>query len=150
MELKSAEVLKVKELEFPLDRLYYRGKKAHLWVKVKDGIAEVGMDAFLLHSTGYLNYISVGGSEVKQGDGIGNFESAKFVSRIFSPLSGRILEVNEEALNNPRQINSSPYTTWLFRIEPSNPEELEGSDFISSSDELKEWIEAELRELEEE
>ncbi|GCC11766.1 glycine cleavage system H protein [archaeon] len=147
MELKSADVLKVRELEFPLDRFYYRGKKSHLWVKRRDGITEVGMDAFLVHSTGYLNYISINTGEVKQGKGVGNFESAKFVSRIFSPINGKIIEVNQKALDNPRQINASPYTTWLFKIEPSNPQELEGDDFISSSIELKEWIEADLIEL---
>jgi len=147
---ESREVLKVKGMEFPLDRLYYVSKGSHLWVRAGDGRARVGMDSFLLNTIGYLNYISISAGDYLQGEVIGNYESAKFVSRVHTPLSGRITRVNEEALENPRSINDDPYGTWLLEMELSSEEELEGEDFISDSQGLRAGVEKELEELDEE
>lgn len=147
---EAGELLKLKDLEFPMDRLYYLEGRSYLWVKVKNGRARVGMSALLLQSVGYLNYITINEGEVEKGDAVGNYESAKFVSRLRTPVSGRITGVNHEALSNPRVVNSSPHDTWLFEVELSSKEELQDKSFIAEAGKLRARVEEELEKLEEE
>lgn len=148
MELKAKHVLKVGEYEFPLDRLYYREKNAHVWVK-KDGDAVlIGIDAFLAENAGYLNYISITADRLKKGEAFANIESAKFVSKLYSPIDGEVLEVNEEVIQNPRLINDSPYEAWILRAKAVG--EIYHEDLLGEQHSLAAWIREEIARLEEE
>ena len=83
------------------------------------------------------------GTQVAQFKKMGEVESVKAVSDLFSPASGKILEVNQKAVDEPRLVNEDPYGAgWLVRLELSNPSEL---DALMNSDEYDKY-EAELSE----
>ncbi len=145
--LAQREVLQVRNLEFPLDRYYH--KKYQTWVKVEGSTARVGFSSLLLESAGLLNYLNIKAERAKKGEPVGSFESAKFVSRIFAPVSGKI-SVNEDVISNPRLVNDNPYENWIFEIKIENPEELNSKELLNTASEIKEWAEAELKALEEE
>ena len=102
--------------------IYYT--KEHEWAKkLDDGMVAVGIDDFAqaaLHEIVYVELPEMD-SEVSQGQAIGAVESVKAVSDMYSPVSGKIVEVNEALLDAPEQINNDPYGEgWIAKIEPSN------------------------------
>jgi glycine cleavage system H protein len=145
MAVRSVSVGKMR---FPLDRRYYKGRGAHIWLLAdKDGTVKLGMDSFLTENAGFLNYIQLDKKlSVRKGSSMGSFESAKFVSRIYSPVSGKVVGVNNEILKNPRMINRDPYKSWIVSIKPGNLErDLLSKDILNSPAAIKEWIREELR-----
>jgi glycine cleavage system H protein len=100
----------------------------HEWVFVDGEIASIGISEFAADSLGELTYVELPdvGSKVHQMDPIGTVESRKGVEELFSPLSGEVLEVNEEAVQNPELINKSPFDEgWLLKIRMSDAGELD-------------------------
>jgi len=84
---------------------------------------------------------------VNQGEPIGSVESVKATSDIFSPVSGKVVEVNDTLINNPEAINESPYEDgWILRIEIAREPELEN---LMDPDEYRRYLE-ELEEQKEE
>lgn len=143
-----ARTIKVGKLRFPLDRRYYSRKGAHIWVRrERGGLVKIGMDSFLTENAGFLNYISIEAKgEVRQGRSLGNFESAKFVSKLYSPISGRIVSVNPEVMKDPRRINRDPYNSWIVAIKPGDlDKELSSPDLLGDEKKLRRWIEEEMR-----
>lgn len=141
-------MLKVGDMKFPLDRYYH---KTHTWLKVESLTAKVGMDSFQAENAGYLRYLTIGASEAKQGEPIGSYESSKFVSKIYSPISGRIRSVNENVLRNPRRINEDPYNSWIVEIQPDDLEnDLNSRDILKKEEDIREWIEKEVERMEDE
>ena len=100
--------------------------KEHEWAKkLGDGKVLVGIDDYAqsqLHEIVYVELPKVG-AEVNQGEAIGAVESVKAVSDTYSPVSGKVVEVNDGLVDNPEKINASPYDEgWIAKIEPSNLE----------------------------
>lgn len=148
MAVKSVSVGKMK---FPLDRRYYIRRGAHVWLLPdSDGTVKLGMDEFLAQNAGFLNYIQLDKlNSVKKGASVGSFESAKFVSRIYSPVGGRVVGINDEIVKNPRRINRDPYKSWIISIKPENLErDLLSKDLLSDAADIKEWIKEELKKSE--
>ena len=146
-----ARTLKVGKLKFPLDRRYYIRKGAHIWVLPgKKGTVRIGMDSFLTENAGFLNYISLDKkTSVKRGGSLGSFESAKFVSKLHSPVSGKIIGVNEPVLKDPRRINKDPYGSWIIELQASDLEkDLLSPELLEEAGDIKEWIKEELRRAE--
>lgn len=110
---------------YPDDRFYY---EQHEWLKMideKTGI--VGISYYAQDSLGDIVYLQAPetGKEVAQGEEVAEIESVKAVSTIYSPVSGKIVEVNEEVINSPEIINQDPYEKgWIYKIEITNPDEL--------------------------
>lgn len=102
--------------------------KDHEWVKIDGNVCTVGITDFAQSELGdiiYLDMTSDAGSEVKQGETIGSIEAVKTVSEIYSPISGKVIEINNGINNNPSIVNTDPYETgWIIKIEPSNQDEL--------------------------
>ncbi len=102
--------------------------KAHEWVKMEDNICIVGITDYAQSELGdiiYLDITSDVGSEVKQGDTVGSIEAVKTVSEIYSPVSGKIIEINTGINDNPSIVNTDPYEGgWIVKIEPTNKDEL--------------------------
>lgn len=115
--------------------------KDHEWVKVEDNVCIVGITDYAQGELGdiiYLDITSETGSSVKQGDTIGSIEAVKTVSEIFSPISGKILEINNAVNDNPSIVNTEPYEGgWIVKIEPANQDELSN---LLNSDSYKELI----------
>lgn len=107
-----------------LENLQYT--KSHEWVKIEDDKALVGITDYAQDSLGSIVYLEVPevGAEIKQGTECGTIESVKAAGELIAPLSGTVLEVNEEVVNNPELLNEDPYQHWLIRIKINNNEEL--------------------------
>lgn len=93
--------------------------KTHEWVKDEDGVCVIGLTDYAQDALGdivFVNLPSVG-DEVKASQAFGDVESVKAVSDVFSPVTGTVVEVNEEVLDNPALVNEDCYATWLIKVE---------------------------------
>lgn len=137
-------------MNFPLDRVYYTKDGSHIWLKQEGDLIRIGLDAFLVDYAGYLTFLTVKEKQVRVGESIGSFESAKFVSRLYSPVDGEIVAVNDEVINNPRKINEDPYNSWILAVKP-DPSVLEGeSEYLLNTEEaILNWISEEIKKVEE-
>jgi glycine cleavage system H protein len=104
--------------------LYYT--KDHEWVKVlEDGTVLVGISDYAQKELGDLAYVELPevGTEVNKGDVLCEIESVKAVSEVYAPVSGEVIEVNEELEDSPELLNEDPYEHWIAKLKPSNLEE---------------------------
>ncbi|MFN2586559.1 MAG: glycine cleavage system protein GcvH [Actinomycetota bacterium] len=109
--------------DVPADRQY---TKDHEWAREQDGRIVVGITHYAQDQLGDVVFVGLPepGSEVTAGEPLGEVESTKSVSDVYSPVSGRVLEKNVEVEQNPELINSDPYGGgWLVTIEPSGDTE---------------------------
>jgi glycine cleavage system H protein len=115
-----------------LEGLFYA--KSHEWCKIEDGVATFGISDYAQDSLGAIVYVDAGvvGEKVKQGVSFGAVESVKAASDIIAPLSGEIIEVNEEIVDDPEKINKDPYSHWLIKVLVNNESEV-GNLLNSSS-----------------
>lgn len=100
----------------------------HEWArKEADGTVSVGITHHAQDMLGDLVFVENPqvGREVKKGEECGVVESVKAASDIYSPLTGKIVAVNEELADAPERINEGAYDAWMFRLQPDQPEELD-------------------------
>ena len=113
-------------MAIPNDRRY---SKEHEWALLEDaGTVLVGISEFAQAELGDVVYVELPktGERVKAGGQIGEIESVKAVSDLFSPVSGEVVEVNDAVKQKPELVNDSPYENgWLLRIKPDDPAELD-------------------------
>lgn len=132
---------------FP-DELYYH--KEHAWVKVEsDGTVRVGMNDFYQKSAGDTTYIDLPfeGDEVTQGETCGKIQSAKWVGKFVSPVSGEITKVNTGLEDDCTLINKSPYENgWIMVVKPSTFDEELQQLFHGTA--VESWIKKEIQDAE--
>lgn len=112
-------------MDFPQDLKY---TKEHEWVRVEGNIAIVGITDFAQGELGDIVYVEVEteGESLDKDDVFGSIEAVKTVSDLYMPLSGEIIEFNDELESTPETVNDDPYgAAWIIKIEMSNPSELE-------------------------
>ena len=100
----------------------------HEWVRVKDSVATIGITDYAQGELGDLVFIELPslGDEAEQSESLGTIEAVKAVSDLFSPVSGKVLEVNENLADDPETVNRDPYGDgWIVKIELSDPSELD-------------------------
>ena len=104
-----------------------RYTKTHEWVRVEDGRAYVGITDFAQEHLGDIVYVELPevGSEVEAGDAFCSVESVKAASDVYSPVSGKVIEVNESLEDEPELLNQDPYENWIAVIEMSDPGEVD-------------------------
>jgi glycine cleavage system H protein len=104
--------------------------ESHEWVDADtEGNARIGISDHAQEALGDLVFVELPtvGDEISQGDPCAVVESVKAASDIITPVSGKIIAVNEDLDGDPAIINSDPYNDgWLFELELSDTEELEG------------------------
>lgn len=103
-------------MNYPVELQY---TKSHEWVKTEGDVTIVGISDFAQDALGdvvFVNLPSVG-DEVTAEEAFGDVESVKAVSDLVSPVTGVVLEVNEELLDHPELLNSDPYSNWLIKVE---------------------------------
>ncbi len=126
----------------------YKYTQEHEWIcPESEDKGKMGLTDYAQSQLGDLVFFDLPASEtqVKQLEKIGEIESVKAVSDLFSPVSGRVLEVNQAAIDEPQLANQDPYGAgWLVRLELSQPSEL---DALMISDEYDKFV-AELSEEE--
>ena len=99
-----------------------RYSEEHEWLDVEQSPAKVGVSAVAADALGDVVYLDLPevGSEVTAGTTCGEIESTKSVSDLYAPVTGTIVEVNQEAIDNPALVNEDPYGAgWLFTVEVS-------------------------------
>lgn len=103
--------------------------KEHEWVELRnDNVVRVGITDFAQNSLGDIVYLSLPevGRKLTAGDTCGEVESTKSVSDIYAPVSGEVVAINGDAVNEPSVINTSPYENgWLFDVALANPSDVE-------------------------
>jgi glycine cleavage system H protein len=112
-------------MEFPEDLKY---SKEHEWVLVEDNVATVGITDYAQDQLGDIVFVEMPaiGDKVSKEDAFGVVESVKAVSDIYAPVSGKVLEVNDDLPDNPEMVNEDPYGDgWMIKIEMNDPEELQ-------------------------
>ena len=101
--------------------------REHEWVKVEDGKATIGITDFAQAELGDIVFVELPevGAEVSKDQPFGSVESVKTVSELYAPISGKVVAINEELLDNPEYVNESPYgTAWMITVEVTNDEEV--------------------------
>ena len=91
---------------------------SHEWVFAQDGIYTIGLTDFAQDALGDLVFVNLPqvGDEVTVGEAFADVESVKAVSDVFSPVTGEVVEVNEDLLDAPESINENPYDAWFVRV----------------------------------
>ena len=101
----------------------------HEWVRVEDdGTATIGVTFFAQDQLGDVVYIVLPsvGATVQKDTRMGEIESVKSVSDLFVPISGEVIEANQEVIDHPERVNEDPHGAgWMLRVRMSDPSEVE-------------------------
>jgi glycine cleavage system H protein len=92
---------------------------SHEWVSVEGDTYTIGLTDFAQDALGDLVFVNLPmeGDEVVAGEAFADVESVKAVSDVFSPVTGTVVQINEDLLDAPEAINEDPYGAWLVRVE---------------------------------
>lgn len=125
-------------MELPKDLLY---SEEHEWVKKEGNKVRVGITDFAQSELGDVVFVELPevGDEFEAEEPFGSVESVKTVSELYAPVSGKVVEINEELEDSPEYVNESPYEdAWMIIMEVSNESEL---DNLLSDEQYQEIIE---------
>jgi len=114
--------------------------KDHEWVSIDGDIATVGITHFAQKELGDIVYVEVETLDqtLDKDEVFGTVEAVKTVSDLFLPLSGEIIEFNDDLESNPESVNTDPYGAgWMIKVKIANPAEI---DSLLSSESYKELI----------
>jgi glycine cleavage system H protein len=114
--------------------------KEHEWVTTEDSVATVGISDHAQEQLGEIVYIELPavGEKISKDDPFGVVESVKAVSDIYAPVSGTVIEVNEDLPDTPEVVNEDPYGDgWLIKVRVSDPTDLED---LMDADEYAELV----------
>ncbi len=117
--------------------------KDHEWVRVEGDVAIVGITDYAQNSLGDVVYVELPkkGEEFATNESFGSVESVKAVSEVFTPVSGEVVEVNEQLNDTPEKVNSDPYGEgWMVRMRMSNSGEV---DSLLTAAEYEDFTKAE-------
>ena len=108
-----------------VEGLYY--SESHEWVKVEGNVAIVGITDFAQHAMGDLSYVDMPevDDELEAGEEFGAVESVKAASDLYSPVSGTVVEINEELEDAPELLNQDAFANWIMKVEMKDASELE-------------------------
>jgi glycine cleavage system H protein len=111
-------------MEFPEDLKY---SKEHEWVLVEDNVATVGITDYAQEQLGDIVFVELPavGDKLTKDEAFSVVESVKAVSDVYAPVSGAVLEINDDLPDSPEMLNEDPYGDgWMVKIELSDPEDL--------------------------
>lgn len=117
-----------------------RYSEEHEWVKVEGEKVRVGITSFAQSELGDIVFVELPevGAEVSVNEPFGSVESVKTVSELYAPISGKVVEINEDLSDNPEFVNESPYEkAWMIVIEPSDISEV---DNLMTAEQYEEMI----------
>lgn len=103
-----------------------RYSETHEWVKVEGNVAVIGVTDFAQKEMGDITYVDIPdeGDEVTKEEDFGALESVKASSDLISPVSGTVVAVNSELEDAPELINQDPYSSWIIKVDMSDPAQL--------------------------
>lgn len=117
--------------------------KDHEWVRIEGGVGTVGITDYAQHAMGDVVYVELPevGDEVAAGDDFVVVESVKGANDVFSQVSGKVAEINDELDGAPELVNQDPYANWLVKLEVADPSEagklLDASAYAKLVEELE-------------
>lgn len=99
----------------------------HEYIRVDGENGYIGISEYAAKALGAVTYVDMPeeGDELTAGEEFGAVESRKAASDLFAPVSGEVIEVNEELADNPRLINNAPLDAWIVKVRISDPSELD-------------------------
>ncbi|NLE65572.1 MAG: glycine cleavage system protein GcvH [Elusimicrobia bacterium] len=121
---------------------HYLYTKEHEWINIEDNVGTVGITDYAQSALGDITFIEMpdAGKEVEQFEQLLSVESVKSASDIFAPMSGRIIETNDDVLEDPALINRRAYDKgWLVKIEISDADETSN---LLTADEYRNYLES--------
>lgn len=108
-----------------MSKTYY--SRTHEYVTVDGNTGYIGISDYAQHALGNVVYVDMPeqGDDLAAGEEFGAVESVKAASDLFAPVSGAVIESNEELIDNPRLINEDAMKNWIVKIELTDPSELD-------------------------
>ena len=101
--------------------------KSHEWIKLEeDGTATTGITNHAQELLGDMVFVEIPqvGRNLKQGEECAVVESVKAAADVYAPISGEVITINQELESAPEKINEDSYSAWLYKLKPSNIEDL--------------------------
>jgi glycine cleavage system H protein len=118
----------------------FKYSKEHEWVKVEGNTATIGITEYAQGELGDIVFVELPDvdDEINEGDTFGSVESVKTVSELYAPVSGKIVETNDELEDSPEFVNESPYEkAWMVKVELNDESQL---DELLSAEQYSEMI----------
>ena len=105
----------------------YKYTKEHEWIDVNGARGTVGITDYAQNSLGDIVFVDLPkvGDSIEAGKSFGSVESVKAVSDLFAPVSGKVTAVNDTLKDAPEKINSDANTTWMLKVQLSDPKQVE-------------------------
>lgn len=118
----------------------------HTWAYLeRSGLARVGLDDLLLHLTGEVKFVSLKapGESIRKGDVLAEIEQQGKILKVYSPVSGTIMQSNPLLFSDPGQLNADPYRNgWIYSLTPNNWKAETGGFYLAG--EASQWLRKEL------
>ncbi len=121
----------------------YRYTEDHEWIKVEGNIGTVGITDYAQKQLGDIVYVELPevDDEFEKGEEVATVESVKAASPVMIPVSGKVVEINEDLEDSPELVNQDPHGKgWFFKVELSDPSEL---DDLMTAEQYEEYIKSE-------
>ena len=125
------------------DDLYY--EENHFWLRDEGDILVMGMDDFAQQMAGEIVYVQLPdeGKIIKAGKKFAKMESGKWLGKVFGPVNGELVAVNEELEENPGLINEDCYGKgWIYKIKPDDKAELQ--NLLKEPAAIEKWLLADI------
>lgn len=108
-----------------MSNVYYL--PSHEYARIEGNIAYIGISKFAAQQLGNVVYVDMPevDDEVEAGEEFGAIESVKAASDLYSPVTGTVIEINDELEDNPRLVSEDPETNWIIKVEMSDESELD-------------------------
>jgi glycine cleavage system H protein len=134
--------MQIEQYNMP-DELYY--EENHFWVREEGDVVVMGMDDFAQTMAGEIVYVQLPdeGKQLKKGKKFAKLESGKWLGKVYAPVNGELIAVNEELETNPELINEDCYGKgWMYKIKPSDMAEVQ--ELIHGAEAVEKWVLADM------
>ncbi|MCQ9293280.1 glycine cleavage system protein GcvH [Staphylococcus cohnii] len=114
--------------------------KEHEWVKIEGNTVTIGITEYAQSELGDIVFVELPETDddIDEGESFGSVESVKTVSELYAPVSGKVVETNDELEDSPEFVNESPYEkAWMVKVELSDESQL---DELMIADQYSEMI----------
>ncbi|HLR18575.1 MAG TPA: glycine cleavage system protein GcvH [Staphylococcus sp.] len=118
----------------------FKYSKEHEWVKVEGNTVTIGITEYAQGELGDIVFVELpeADDDINEGETFGSVESVKTVSELYAPVTGKVVESNEELEDSPEFVNESPYEkAWMVKVELSDLDQL---DDLLSAEQYSEMI----------
>jgi glycine cleavage system H protein len=105
----------------------YRYTREHEWIDVEGTHGKIGITDYAQNSLGDIVFVDLPkiGSTIEKGKTFGSVESVKAVSDLYAPVTGTVVEVNDELATAPEKINTEAHTSWILKVDIADAAQLE-------------------------